>query len=137
MKAWLWDGSAGIDHLRLAEVPNPVATQGEVVLKVHYAALNPADLYLAEKRYPYPVNPSLPHVLGRDGMVAWIAGFRVGATVDVAPADTGAGHEAGVGPGPVFAASAFRAIELGSAAMLADADDQRLVQKAAHLEILD
>jgi NADPH:quinone reductase len=68
MKAWLWDGSAGIDHLHLAEVPDPVATQGEVVLKVHYAALNPADLYLAEKRYPYPVNPSLPHVLGRDGM---------------------------------------------------------------------
>jgi NADPH2:quinone reductase len=68
MKAWLWDGSAGIDHLRLAEAPDPVAKRGEVVLKVHYAALNPADRYLAEHRYPYPVNPPLPHVLGRDGL---------------------------------------------------------------------
>lgn len=68
MKAWLWDGSAGIDHLRIAEAPDPIATRGEVVLEIHYAALNPADLYLAERRYPYPVNPDLPHVLGRDGL---------------------------------------------------------------------
>ncbi|MBV8137118.1 MAG: SDR family NAD(P)-dependent oxidoreductase [Deltaproteobacteria bacterium] len=68
MKAWLWDGLRGIDHLRLTEVSDPVAKDGEVVMEVHYAALNPADRYLAEKRYPYPVNPPLPHVLGRDGM---------------------------------------------------------------------
>jgi NADPH:quinone reductase len=68
MKAWLWDGSAGVDHLQLGEAPNPVAERGEVVLEVDFAALNPADLYLAERRYPYPVNPPLPHVLGRDGM---------------------------------------------------------------------
>jgi NADPH2:quinone reductase len=68
MKAWLWDGSAGMDHLRLAEAPNPVPKQGEVVMEIHYAALNPADRYLAERRYPYPVNPPLPHVLGRDGV---------------------------------------------------------------------
>ena len=68
MKAWLWDGLKGIDHLRLTEVLDPVAKFDEVVLKVHYAALNPADRYLVEQRYPYPVNPPLPHVLGRDGM---------------------------------------------------------------------
>jgi NADPH:quinone reductase len=68
MKAWLWDGLAGMDHLRLAEAPNPVPKEDEVVLEVHYAALNPADRYLAERRYPYPVNPPLPHVLGRDGV---------------------------------------------------------------------
>jgi NADPH2:quinone reductase len=68
MKAWLWDGSAGMHHLRLAEAPNPVPRQGEVVMEIHYAALNPADRYLAERRYPYPVNPPLPHVLGRDGV---------------------------------------------------------------------
>ena len=49
MKAWLWDGSQGISHLRLAETPNPVAKDGEAVMEVHYAALNPADRYLAEK----------------------------------------------------------------------------------------
>jgi NADPH:quinone reductase len=68
MKAWLWDGLQGMDHLRLTEAPDPVAKDGEVVMEVHYAALNPADRYLAEKRYPYPVNPPLPHVLGRDGL---------------------------------------------------------------------
>jgi NADPH2:quinone reductase len=59
MKAWLWDGEQGIDHLHLNEVPDPVAKDGEVVMEVRYAALNPADRYLAEKRYPYPVNPPL------------------------------------------------------------------------------
>ena len=68
MKAWLWDGQAGIDHMRLAEAHNPVPKQDEVVMEVHYAALNPADRYLAERRYPYPVNPPPPHVLGRDGV---------------------------------------------------------------------
>ncbi len=68
MKAWLWDGSKGVDHLRLADAPNPVPKEDEVVLEVHYTALNPADRYLIEKQYPYPVDPPLPHVLGRDGV---------------------------------------------------------------------
>jgi NADPH:quinone reductase len=68
MRAWLWDGSPGLNHLRLAEVAEPVAKYGEVVMAVHHAALNPADRYLAEKVYPYPVYPSLLHLLARDGM---------------------------------------------------------------------
>lgn len=68
MQAWLWDGSLGMDHLRLDEAPDPIAKDGEVVMEVHYAALNPGDRYLAERRYPYPVNPPLPHVLGRDAV---------------------------------------------------------------------
>jgi NADPH2:quinone reductase len=68
MRAWLWDGSPGLQHLHLAEVADPVAKGGEVVMEVHHAALNPADRYLSEKVYPYPVYPPLPHVLGRDGM---------------------------------------------------------------------
>jgi NADPH:quinone reductase-like Zn-dependent oxidoreductase len=68
MKAWLWDGLAGMDHLLLDEVLDPVPKEGEVVMEMHYAALNPADRMLAERRYPYPVNPPLPHVLGRDGV---------------------------------------------------------------------
>ena len=66
MKAWLIDGLNGIDHVSLAEVPAPVTREDEVVLEVHYAALNPADSYLAEGLYP--AKPPMPHILGRDGM---------------------------------------------------------------------
>src|SRR6202012_5888414 len=68
MKAWLWDGQAGLDHLRLDETSDPTPGEGEVVVDVQYAALNPADRMLAERRYPYPVYPDPPHVLGRDGI---------------------------------------------------------------------
>jgi NADPH:quinone reductase-like Zn-dependent oxidoreductase len=68
MQAWLWDGQAGLEHRRLTDAPDPVPAGGEVVLEVHYAALNPADRMMAERRYPYPVYPPAPHVLGRDGV---------------------------------------------------------------------
>lgn len=66
MKAWLLDDLNGIEHLRLAEVADPQARPGEVILQVAYAALNPADRYLAERQYP--AKPPLPHVLGRDAV---------------------------------------------------------------------
>ncbi len=66
MKAWLMDDYTGIEKLRLGEVPEPLAQPGEAILEVKYAALNPADRYLAERQYP--AKPVLPHILGRDGM---------------------------------------------------------------------
>ena len=66
MRAWLLDDLTGIGGLRLADVPDPVPREGEVILEVHYAGLNPADRYLADRQYP--AKPSLPHILGRDGM---------------------------------------------------------------------
>ena len=66
MRAWLIDNLTGIDHLRLADIPDPVPQPDEAILEVHHAALNPADRYLAEGQYP--AKPSLPHILGRDGM---------------------------------------------------------------------
>jgi NADPH:quinone reductase len=66
MRAWLLDDLTGIEHLRLAEVADPAPNPGEVILEVQYAALNPADRYLAERQYP--VKPALPHILGRDGI---------------------------------------------------------------------
>lgn len=71
MRAWLLDAFTGIDKLRLADVPDPRPAAGEVVLAVRYAALNPADRYLAEAQYP--ARPPLPHVLGRDGVGAVLA----------------------------------------------------------------
>ena len=52
------------------------------MLEVHYAALNPADRYLAEGQYP--AKPPLPHILGRDGvgtvvqLGAGVSGMRIG-----------------------------------------------------------
>jgi NADPH2:quinone reductase len=66
MNAWLMDDYTGIEKLRLAEAPEPVAGPGEAIIELHYAALNPADRYLAERQYP--AKPALPHILGRDGM---------------------------------------------------------------------
>ena len=45
---------------------DPTPGDGEVLLRVKLAALNPADYYLAAGQYP--AKPPLPHVLGRDGI---------------------------------------------------------------------
>jgi NADPH2:quinone reductase len=66
MKAWLMDDYNGIEKLRLGELPDPAPQPGEIILEVKFAALNPADRYLAERQYP--AKPALPHILGRDGM---------------------------------------------------------------------
>lgn len=66
MKAWIIDGYEGIEKLRLADVADPAPADGEAVLRVHFAALNPADYYLAQGQYP--AKPSFPHILGRDGI---------------------------------------------------------------------
>jgi len=66
MQAWLLPDQSGTQSLRLGTVPDPEPKAGEVVLRVSYAALNPADYYLAEGHYP--AKPAFPHILGRDGM---------------------------------------------------------------------
>lgn len=82
MKAWLLDKLSGIDSLRLAEIPDPKPAVGEVLLDVVFAALNPADRYLAEGQYP--AKPAMPHILGRDGvgiareMGGGVTGIRLG-----------------------------------------------------------
>src|SRR2546429_931217 len=76
MKAWLMDDFTGINDLRFGDAPDPAPQPGEAVIQVHYAALNPADRYLAERQYP--AKPTLPHILGRDGFGTVI---QVGAGV--------------------------------------------------------
>ena len=77
MRAWLMDSYAGVDALRLGEVPDPQPGPGEVVLEMTTAALNPADAFLAQGRYP--ARPQMPHVLGRDG-VGVVAAASPGVT---------------------------------------------------------
>jgi NADPH:quinone reductase len=76
MRAWLLDSFTGIGSMQLRDHPDPAAAADEVLLSVEYAALNPADRYLAEAQYP--AKPPLPHILGRDGLGKVIA---VGANV--------------------------------------------------------
>jgi NADPH:quinone reductase len=84
MRAWFMDSFDGVEKLRLGETPDPEAGPGQVLLRVQFAALNPADAFLAQALYP--AKPSLPHILGRDG-VGEVVG--VGADVsNVKPGDT-------------------------------------------------
>lgn len=66
MKAWLLDDYKGLGCLRLAEVETPRPGPSEVLVELRFAALNPADRFLAANLYP--AKPKLPHILGRDGM---------------------------------------------------------------------
>jgi NADPH2:quinone reductase len=77
MRAWLLESYAGVESLRLSEVPDPQPGPGEALLRIHFAALNPADAFLALAQYP--AKPELPHILGRDGVGEVIA---VGEGVD-------------------------------------------------------
>ena len=60
------DAYTGAENLRLGEVPDPKPGPGEALLRIRYAALNPADAFLAKAMYP--AKPPLPHILGRDGV---------------------------------------------------------------------
>jgi len=93
MRAWLMDGYESVERLRLGEVPDPRPGPAQVLLRVKFAALNPADAFLARKMYP--ANPSLPHILGRDGVGDVIAvgsgvgNVRVGETVGILRCEVG------------------------------------------------
>ena len=93
MRAWLMNSYEGTDNLELSDVADPEKAPGTVVLKIRFAALNPADAFLA--RAMYPANPPLPHVLGRDGVGDVLAvgpgvdNVRVGDTVGVLRCDVG------------------------------------------------
>jgi NADPH:quinone reductase len=83
MRAWLMDGYGGTGKLRLGKVPDPEPGPGEALLRMRFAALNPADAFLSLGQYP--AKPVLPHVLGRDGVGDVMA---VGSGVsNVAPGD--------------------------------------------------
>ena len=87
------DAYTGVDQLRLAEVADPRPGPGQVLLRVRFAALNPADAFLAQAQYP--AKPPLPHILGRDGagdvleVGTGVHHVRAGDTVGVLRCDAG------------------------------------------------
>lgn len=93
MRAWLMDAFDGVEKMQLREVADPKPGSGEALIGVKYAALNPADAFLA--RALYPANPPLPHILGRDGVGEVLAvgpdvrNVRAGDVVGVLRCDVG------------------------------------------------
>jgi NADPH2:quinone reductase len=93
MRAWLMDSYQGVETLRLGKVEDPQPGPGQVLLRVKFAALNPADAFLAQAMYP--ARPPLPHILGRDGVGEVLAfgsdveNVLVGETVGILRCSTG------------------------------------------------
>ncbi|HUX08496.1 MAG TPA: NAD(P)-dependent alcohol dehydrogenase [Acidobacteriota bacterium] len=65
MKSWRLNEFGSIENLQLEEIPVPEPAEGEVLVRVEYAALNPADAFVVMGRYPEAGEP--PFSVGRDG----------------------------------------------------------------------
>jgi NADPH:quinone reductase-like Zn-dependent oxidoreductase len=85
MKAMIMDRHGGPDVLRYGDLSDPTAAAGEVVVDVHAASVNGADIKVLEGAYA-PIS-TFPYVLGRDfsGVVsalgAGVADFKIGDAV--------------------------------------------------------
>jgi NADPH:quinone reductase-like Zn-dependent oxidoreductase len=67
MKAVLFEKHGGPEVLHLAEVPDPTAGAGEVVVDIHAASVNAADYKVRLGGGAYSSSGvKLPHILGRD-----------------------------------------------------------------------
>jgi len=68
MKAVVFEKHGGPEVLHLAEVPDPIAGPGEVVVDIHAASVNAADykVRLGGGAYGGGSGVKLPHILGRD-----------------------------------------------------------------------
>jgi putative PIG3 family NAD(P)H quinone oxidoreductase len=87
MRAVVCDGAGDVDVMRVGEVPDPVAGDGEVVIDVVATAVNRADVLQRQGSYPPP--PGASDVLGLecsgrvaavgDGVSRWQVGDEVTA----------------------------------------------------------
>lgn len=85
MKALLSRTPGGPETLELAELPEPVAGPGELLVRIHYCAINYPDVLVIEDRYQFkPPRPFAPgsEVSGvveavGDGVSGWAVGDRV------------------------------------------------------------
>ncbi len=93
MRAWFMDSYEGTEQLRLGEAPDPQPGPQQVLLNLRFAALNPADAFLAQAMYP--AKPTLPHILGRDGVGdlaavgPGVTNVRAGETMGILRCDVG------------------------------------------------
>lgn len=92
MRAWRFEEFGDIGNFRMGEYPVPEVGDGEVLIKLNFAALNPADRLLIEGRYPGAGD--LPLTVGRDGSgvvekTAPGSGFKPGDSVVVLRSEVG------------------------------------------------
>jgi NADPH2:quinone reductase len=85
MKAILCSQWCEPADLILAELPDPVAGPGEVVIAIKAAALNFFDILMVQGKYqtrpPFPFSP-VSEIAGTiDGIGAGVTGFKVGERV--------------------------------------------------------
>lgn len=118
MKAVRIHSFGGPDVMKLEELPVPEPQQGEILVRVHAASVNPVDYKTREGKYPMVSRDKLPITLGRDisGVIErcgpGVANFKQGDSVyallrpdrggfaefvllpavDVAPKPQGLGH---------------------------------------------
>ncbi len=65
MKSWRFHEFGHINNLQLEEIEIPVPTDDEVLIRMHYAGVNPADKFLIMGLYQDASQP--PYAVGRDG----------------------------------------------------------------------
>lgn len=93
MRAWFMDSYNGVGNLRLGETRDPQPGPNDVLIRLRFAALNPADAFLAQAMYP--AKPALPHILGRDGVGEVVAvgsaisNIKTGETVGILRCEVG------------------------------------------------
>ncbi|NQV26035.1 MAG: zinc-binding alcohol dehydrogenase family protein [Rhodopirellula sp.] len=84
MRAVLTEDSGGLPNTRLIDVEVPSAGEDDVLVEIYAAALNPADRYLIDGKYPG--GPLPPFICGRDAAGVVIqsdaaGSFPVGSSV--------------------------------------------------------
>jgi NADPH2:quinone reductase len=93
MKAIRAHQFGGPEVLRLEDVPQPVAADGQVLVRVHAAGINPVDTYIRSGNYA--AKPALPYTPGQDGagiveaVGAGVNGLKKGDRVYVGGSITG------------------------------------------------
>ncbi|RHW23466.1 NADP-dependent oxidoreductase [Nocardioides immobilis] len=90
MRALVIDGFGGPEQLRVAEVPTPTPGEGEVLVEVAYAGMNPADWKCREGWLAPFFDYRFPFVLGFD-LAGTVAEVGPGVT-EVAVGDRVAGY---------------------------------------------
>lgn len=87
MKAIAIDQFGGVDVMRLRELPTPTFQEHELLIKIHYAGVNPVDWKIREGHLESALPHHFPIILGWDAsgtieaMGSAVTGFHVGEAV--------------------------------------------------------